>query len=116
MFNRYLNDDFQKGYRETHKSAFGVRFLQHFNKNIQVQLWDSAGSESFVQRNPRVKAADAFVILFDVTSRSSFDKIRTIHRENQAISGLSRAREQITLIVGTKADLAWSRNIAFEEA
>ncbi len=31
-------------------------------------------------------------------------------------SGVARSREQMTIVVGTKTDLAYSRDVSFEEA
>ena len=37
LFNRIIRDDFTRGeHRETLKTQYGVRFLQHNNKNIQM--------------------------------------------------------------------------------
>ena len=76
-----------------------------------MQVWDCAGNESFMPRNPRVKQSDAFVIVFDITSRPTFEKVRMIHKENEGICGAARAREQVTIIVGTKTDLAYNREV-----
>ena len=73
-------------------------------KNVQMQVWDCAGSDNFTQEYSRVKQTDAFLILFDVTSRASFDMISLIHYQNKSISGPIRSREQVTIIVGTKTD------------
>ena len=92
LLNRIIRDEYTRGeHTETLKSQCGVRFVQHNNKNIQMQIWDCAGSELFLPMNPRVKKSDAFVILFDITSRSSFEKVLQIHRGNQNMSGLARS-------------------------
>jgi small GTP-binding protein len=92
LFQRIIRDEYTRGeHGETLKSQYGVRFLQHNNKNIQMQVWDCAGSENFLPVNPRVKKSDAFVILFDITSRTSFEKVLQIHRCNQNMAGLARS-------------------------
>ena len=36
IFNRYLNDGFNKRHSPTYKAGFGVRFVRHMEKKIQL--------------------------------------------------------------------------------
>jgi len=63
-----------------------------------------------------VRQSDALIIAFDTTSRASFEKVRDIFNNNKASSGISRANEQVTIIVGTKTDLGFERAVPYEEA
>lgn len=36
IFNRIINDEFSRDYRETFKTKYGVRFIQHKGKNVQM--------------------------------------------------------------------------------
>jgi GTPase SAR1 family protein len=48
IFNRYLNDDFDRvNYKPTNKAQFGAKFINHSGRLVQVQLWDCAGAEYF---------------------------------------------------------------------
>lgn len=63
-----------------------------------------------------IKNADAFILVFDITNRESFNKIKTLYLENYMISGKMRAREQANIIVGGKTDLNDTRVVSYEEA
>jgi Ras-related protein Rab-1A len=63
-----------------------------------------------------IKNADAFILVFDITSRESFNKIKTLYLENFMISGKMRVREQASIIVGAKTDLSDNRVVPYEEA
>lgn len=67
-------------------------------------------------QNSMIKNADAFILVFDITNRESFNKIKTLYLENYIISGKLRAREQTNIIVGAKTDLGDTRVVPYEEA
>ncbi len=67
-------------------------------------------------QDSKIKNSDAFILVFDITNRDSFDYIKTLYQENQIISGKLRAREQTNIIVGAKTDLSDTRVIPYEEA
>jgi Ras-related protein Rab-1A len=117
IFNRYLNDDFDKvNYKPTTKAQFAAKFVNHGRHQVQLQLWDCAGAEYFYMQNSMIKNADAFILVFDITNRESFNKIKTLYLENYMISGKMRAREQVNIIVGAKTDLSDTRVVSYEEA
>ena len=117
LFNRYLNDDFDGlSYKPTTKAQFGAKFVNHGGRQVQVQVWDCAGAEYFYMQNSMIKNADAFIMVFDITNRESFNKIKTLYLENYMISGKMRAREQVNIIVGAKTDLNDNRVVSYEEA
>ena len=117
IFNRYLNDDFEgANYKPTTKAQFGAKFVNHGGRQVQVQFWDCAGAEYFYMQNSMIKNADAFILVFDITNRESFNKIKTLYLENYMISGKMRAREQVNIIVGAKTDLNDTRIVSYEEA
>jgi GTPase SAR1 family protein len=63
-----------------------------------------------------IKSADAFIIVFDITNRESFNKVKGIYLDNFSLAGKLRSREQVTIVVGAKTDLSDSRVIPYEEA
>lgn len=57
------------------------------------------------------KCLDALVIVFDLTSAQSFHTAKSLQYHG-SISGQPR----VTYIVGTKSDLAYQRQVSYEEA
>lgn len=106
LYNRFINDQFSKAYQATYRHRFGVRFLRHMDKKVQVQLWDSAGSDNFVVVNPVEREADAHLLVFDITDRASFRKVRSLYTENKHFSA-GKNKQPLTVIIGAKADLAY---------
>uniref|UniRef100_A0AC34EZS9 Uncharacterized protein n=1 Tax=Panagrolaimus sp. ES5 TaxID=591445 RepID=A0AC34EZS9_9BILA len=80
---------------------------------VKLQIWDTAGQERFRSiTSSYYRDADALLLVFDVTSRPSFENIR---------NWLGQVREyandhvQITLI-GNKIDLSAQRKVKADEA
>jgi GTPase SAR1 family protein len=72
-------------------------------------------AENFFMQNAIVKNADAFIIVFDITNRESFNIVKGIYLDNYNAAGKLRACNQVTLIVGAKTDLSDNRVITYEE-
>jgi len=84
-----------------------------------VQLYDCQAAENFFMQNTIIKNADAFIIVFDITNRESFARVKGIYLDNFEISRRSRlgsSQQPTTIIVGAKTDLSDRRVITYEEA
>lgn len=81
-------------------------------KQIKLQIWDTAGQESFrsITRSYYRGAAGALLV-YDITRRETFDHL---------LSWLEDAREHANpnmtiMLIGNKADLSHRRAVQFEE-
>ncbi len=92
---------------------FGTRMIEVEGKKIKLQLWDTAGQESFrsITRS-YYRGAQGALLVFDITKRSSFLHLQSWLEEvrRQGTDGMS------ILLVGNKADLAPDREVTREEA
>ncbi|KAJ6249365.1 dystroglycan-related [Anaeramoeba flamelloides] len=109
---RYLHDEFQTDYDVTIGVEFGSLPLEIMDQTILLQIWDTAGQESFRSIiRPYYRRAVGALIVFDITQRESF---------NSLVSWLEDVRlnasnnVEITLI-GNKADLSNDRAVSYEE-
>ena len=92
---------------------FGTRMIEVDGKKIKLQLWDTAGQESFrsITRS-YYRGAQGALLVFDITKRQSFQHLQ---------SWLEEVRRQGTdnmsvLVVGNKTDLENDRQVTREEA
>ena len=92
---------------------FKVKALQINNYMVKLQIWDTAGQERFRSiTNAYYRGASAVLLVFDLTSEESFDKLKTDFYQET----LSNCNEGTTLIVvGCKSDLQDQRRVSFEE-
>eukprot|EP00794_Sanderia_malayensis_P008788 gene8788-9726_t len=80
--------------------------------SIKLQIWDTAGQERFRSiTHAYYRDAQALLLLYDVTSRSSFDNTRAWLSEIQEYT----SGEVVILLLGNKADLSKEKAVKREE-
>ncbi|XP_062331494.1 ras-related protein Rab-37-like [Osmerus eperlanus] len=82
------------------------------NIKVKLQIWDTAGQERFRSvTHAYYRDAQALLLLYDITSRSSFDNIRAwlteIHEYAQT--------DVVIMLLGNKADMGSDRMVRREE-
>ena len=104
-------------FKDSHDLTIGVDFGSKTIKltdgtNVKVQIWDTAGQESFrsITRS-YYRGSICALLVYDITRRQTFDNLaRWLDdmREN-AYS------KMIILLVGNKSDLKFEREVSTEE-
>ncbi|XP_003813380.1 ras-related protein Rab-37 isoform X4 [Pan paniscus] len=79
---------------------------------VKLQIWDTAGQERFRSvTHAYYRDAQALLLLYDITNKSSFDNIRAwlteIHEYAQ--------RDVVIMLLGNKADMSGERVIRSED-
>ncbi|MFT7804252.1 ras-related protein Rab-37-like isoform X2 [Arapaima gigas] len=82
------------------------------NLKVKLQIWDTAGQERFRSvTHAYYRDAQALLLLYDITSKSSFDNIRAwlteIHEYAQ--------KDVVIMLLGNKSDMVHERVIKQEE-
>jgi len=109
--------DKQKPYK--YNSTIGVdvkrrRLSLKNQKNLIVEVWDTAGQEKFRTFIAQYyRNADRALVIYDISSNSSFDKIVEWFQEIKKYSDLNQ--KQI-LLVGNKSDLSEMREVSYDRA
>eukprot|EP01120_Amphizonella_sp_Union-15-10_P005593 TRINITY_DN166_c0_g3_i4.p1 TRINITY_DN166_c0_g3~~TRINITY_DN166_c0_g3_i4.p1 ORF type:complete len:193 (+),score=30.24 TRINITY_DN166_c0_g3_i4:41-580(+) len=91
---------------------FGARMIALDNKQIKLQIWDTAGQESFrsITRSYYRGAAGALLV-YDITRRDTFNNLTTWLQDTR-----QRANENMTImLVGNKSDLEDQRAVTLDE-
>jgi Ras-related protein Rab-21 len=82
-------------------------------ENVHISIWDTAGQERFHALGPiYYRDADAALLVYDITDKESFDKVRKWVKELRKIVG----PEIIIVIAGNKCDLEKQRSVNEEDA
>ncbi len=106
MVLRYTENTFKENYLMTIGSNFAtkaIKFEEHPNVDVRLQLWDLAGQKHFsFVRPPFYRGATAIIYVFDLTRRSSFASMHEWKLEVEKVIGT----EKTTILVGNKLDLA----------
>ncbi|XP_053563019.1 ras-related protein Rab-42 [Bombina bombina] len=113
LLRRYTEGEFT----ETTGQTVGVDFFcreeePEVGVRVRLQFWDTAGQERYraVTRSYYRNAAGV-LLLFDITTRSTFESVLTWHQEVT-----ERAQPLLFILLGTKSDLKEQRSVTREEA
>ena len=87
--------------------------LTRSGREIKFEIWDVAGGEIYRSlSNMYYRDADAAVLVYDVTSRESFDSIKNYWLKEL----LERAPSSLQIVIlGNKSDIAQPHEISLKE-
>jgi len=89
-----------------------TRIDQVNNMPIRINIWEFPGKESLRDHFGRLyRYADAFVLVYDITSRDSFEKCQ-MRLESAKRRGNVKG---MFVLMGNKSDLERERQVSFEE-
>lgn len=109
---QFTDKRFQPVHDLTIGVEFGARLINVEGKQIKLQIWDTAGQESFrsITRSYYRGAAGALLV-YDITRRETFE-----HLASWLEDARQHANPNMTIIlVGNKADLSHRRVVSVEE-
>lgn len=108
----------QRQFRTDSDSTIGVemgtRHITLEEKEIKLEIWDTAGQESFLAiTRSYYRGADGCLLVYDISRRKTFSSLSM---------WLSEARQHsnnpnlVVMMIGNKADLESKRQVSTEEA
>eukprot|EP00808_Paulinella_micropora_P019765 g28901.t1 len=109
---KFTEGRFQAAHDITIGVEFGAKTIDLGGTAIKLQIWDTAGQESFrsITRSYYREAAVALLV-YDVTRRETFTHLKSWLEETR-----TNANSQITIfLVGNKTDLNEKRQVSSEE-
>ncbi len=109
LLSRYVSNYFDEESKGTIGVDFAAKHLVINDKNIKVQIWDTAGQEKFRAIIKSYYAnAHGFVIVYDVTKQNSF-----LHLKNWIdILEANSIKDPKILMIGNKIDLEDERVVS----
>jgi len=109
---QFTDKRFQPVHDLTIGVEFGARMVNIDNKQIKLQIWDTAGQESFrsITRSYYRGAAGALLV-YDITRRDTFKHLSTWLEEARQHS----QSNMVIMLIGNKNDLEHRRAVSFEE-
>lgn len=105
-----------KRFRQQHDLTIGVEFgartLKINEKNIKLQIWDTAGQEAFKSiTRSYYRAAAGALLVYDITRRDTFTHLTKWLEEVR-----QNANPDMTImLIGNKSDLDTRRQVRTEE-
>lgn len=113
LLNQFLNGTFNEEYEITVGVEFGAKTIGlEGGERVKLQIWDTAGQESFKSvTRAYYRAAAVALLVYDITSKASFVAISQWLEECRIYGNL----EMTLVLVGNKSDLTASRQVSFSE-
>lgn len=109
---RYFNDSFDPKYKTTIGSDFKSNDIIIDNKNVSMQIWDTAGGEKHLSfQNIFYRHADACVLVFDLTKVETFDGLQGWKDELLSKGEIPNPTTFPFIILGNKNDLVAERTV-----
>ena len=110
---RFIEDKFNADSMTTTGLDLKTKDILIDNKQIRIQLWDTAGQEKFnsITKN-LILRVQGIIILFDITNKESFNNLNVWIKTIKEQCG----KNFPILIAGNKTDLEENRIVNTEEA
>ena len=120
IINVYNKKIFQKDHLPTFGIDFQIKTLNIIGKKTNIHCIDTAGSEDFTEDTGKlfVKKADAFILVYDITSKESFNNLYKYYNIFKfALNDLEeKYSKKILYLIGNKYDLKINRIVNENEA
>lgn len=111
LLSAYCQNEFRLNYVSTIGIDFKIRTIDVDGKKIKLQIWDTAGQERFRSiTTAYYRNAQGIIIVYDVTSSSSFNGIKRWLNNIQEHA----SPNVLTALVGNKSDLIGSKTISYD--
>lgn len=109
---QFTDKRFQPVHDLTIGVEFGARSLTIDDKDIKLQIWDTAGQESFrsITRS-YYRGAAAALLVYDITRRQTFKHLTRWLEEARQNSNSN----MVIMLIGNKSDIEHRRAVTFEE-
>lgn len=111
-----LNQLIEHTFHEHEQSTVGANYQLYVEEidgiKIEIQVWDTAGQEKFRSLGPiYYRNSNGAIILFDMTSRKSFEDLDEWIQSLTNVTGNST----VVFIVGNKSDLTENYQVSMSE-
>ena len=109
---RYIHDKFNEEFQSTIGVEFGAKNLKIEDKIYRIQIWDTAGQETFRSiTRAYYKNSVCACVVYDITNRNSFQNVKSWIEDCKKQS----PKTVFLVLIGNKVDLEDRREVSYEE-
>jgi small GTP-binding protein len=102
LLSRFTKDEFNSASQSTIGVQFATKTVEHSEKSIKVQIWDTAGEERYrAITSAYYRGAVGALLVYDVSERGTFDNLERWLEELRQHADPN----VVTMLVGNKSDL-----------
>lgn len=113
MMKQFIDKEFNNNHEMTIGVDFSTKILKIDNKQYKINIWDTAGQESFrsITRS-YYRGSAAVLLVYDITNFKSFIALDKWIRE---INYNITSSNPPILLIGNKCDLTTRREVSYEQ-
>ena len=113
LMKRVMDDEFKTEHQVTIGVEFGSFGLRINGKIVKIQIWDTAGQESY-KSVTRIfyRGAHCVFLTYDITREETFNSLSEWHKEIKAHA----AENVLVYLIGNKSELESQREVTFARA
>jgi Ras-related protein Rab-7A len=113
LMDQYVNRKFSSQYKATIGADFLTKEVMIDEKLVTLQIWDTAGQERFQSLGVAFyRGADACILVYDITSDKSFDKLSNWRNEFLSQAHPSDPENFSFVVIGNKVDKESDRRVS----
>eukprot|EP01129_Flabellula_baltica_P008348 TRINITY_DN3304_c2_g3_i3.p1 TRINITY_DN3304_c2_g3~~TRINITY_DN3304_c2_g3_i3.p1 ORF type:complete len:201 (+),score=32.51 TRINITY_DN3304_c2_g3_i3:232-834(+) len=106
LIGQYVTNRFEDRYKASVGADFCSKDITLDHQNIHMQIWDTAGQERFrALGSSFYRGSDCCMLVYDVTSRQSFESMEIWRQEFLIQAAPSNYEEFPFVVIGNKIDL-----------
>ncbi|CAD5214389.1 unnamed protein product [Bursaphelenchus xylophilus] len=110
---RYTEDKFNDNHQSTIQAAFATKVIWVDNKQVELNVWDTAGQEKFHALGPiYYRHSQGALLVYDISDEKSFQRVQKWVLELNRMLG----QNCVLRIVGNKLDLEAQRQVQQQDA
>ncbi|KAI8993684.1 ras family-domain-containing protein [Pilobolus umbonatus] len=110
---QFTDNRFMAAHDLTIGVGFGARFITVNDQQIKLQIWDTAGQESFRSiTKSYYRGAAGALLVYDITRRETFENLPAWLADVRQCANPNTA----IMLIGNKSDLDSNRKVSREEA
>ena len=109
---RYIHDKFNEEFQSTIGVEFGAKNLKIEDKIYRIQIWDTAGQETFRSiTRAYYKNSVCACVVYDITNKNTFQNVKSWIEDCKKQS----PKTVFLVLIGNKVDLEDRREVSYEE-
>ena len=106
LMNQYIKNEFSMQYKATIGADFLTKVLTRENSSINLQIWDTAGSEKFHSVGAGFyRNCETCILVFDLTNEESFKNIDNWRKEFLNNLNPAEGDKYPFVLFGNKSDM-----------
>lgn len=109
---RFTDDRYTQNHEFTIGVEFGAKMITCGDKKIKIQIWDTAGQETFRSiTKSYYRNVSGAIVVYDITRRATFNNVRGWIKELKE----NNTSNCSILLIGNKTDIDMNRHVKYEE-